>query len=178
MIYILKKLEKTFQIFFSKFLYLLIILSVVNFLISIVSLNKDNPIYRMNKDYSLEDYVISSKKGETYLFSKIVREYLINLNINNADIYYSFGKKDEKMSYFMSVFSDGIAEILLYPYNLVRDDELNVVLDINNYDDLQIDDWKIVHFKKIDLFLPMNEPCNEFKIMVLDEVNVFLKPIC
>lgn len=164
---------------FSKTMYALILLSIVNFLAAILPQGSaDNTLLRLNNDNTLEGYIVLSRKGETYLFSSLVREYFQDLKIENNEIFYSYNDQLKKQPYFMSVFSDDIAELSLYPNKLIQDNDFNYILNSKDYKDLLKDNWVIRHGKTITLFLPVIESCNQFKIMIFDDTNVFLKPIC
>lgn len=166
------------MILIKKILYVLIILTVVNFFAAILPYDAtDNTLLRLNNDNDLEDYIVLSNKGETYLYSSLVRNHLIESKIEDAVIYYSYDERLEKQPYFMNVFSDGVAKILLYPYSLIKDDE-NYILNLNEYKILLNDEWEIKKGIKTTLFLPIIKSCNKFKIMIYEDFNLFLKPIC
>jgi hypothetical protein len=162
----------------KKIVYVLILLTVVNFFAAILPHDAtDNTLLRLKNDNNLEGYIVLSKKGETYLYSSLVRKHLIESKIEDAIIYYSYDDQLEKQPHFMNVFSDDIAKILLYPYSLIKDDE-KYILDLNDYKNLLNDEWEIKKGNKTTLFLPIIESCNQFKIMIYEDFNIFLKPIC
>jgi hypothetical protein len=165
--------------FFAKIIYILIFLTVANFIIGIWTQNSsDNTLLRLNKDGSLDAYIVSSARGDTYLFSSLVRQHLSDLRSKKANVYFSYNNELEKQPYFRKIFSDGVAEITLYPHKLKQNIHHEYILTDQEYGNLAKEEWIEKKGRNVTFFLPKIKSCNQYKIMIYKDINVFLFPLC
>ena len=162
-----------------KAMYLLILLTIINFLVGFLLLtSKDNTFLRLANDNTLIEYIVSSVKGETYNFSSLFKEHFSDSKNKELDVHFFFNHEIEKQPYFRKIFSDGVAELALYPYKLKQDLSYDYILKRTELASLNMEDWLQFPMENLTYYLPKKIHCDKYKIMLHENSMVFIIPFC
>lgn len=168
-IYLFQKIKLPYE----KVIFTLILLIFISSSLSNLSTWKD-----FSNNNSLKEYIISNRKGTTYLFSFLTREHLDKLKIEQANILFFRDKNMSNQPHFIKIFSDGVAEITLYPFKLNQKVNFRYILTDEEFNNFIKNDWIEKKAKGINFFFPKMKSCNNYKIMIYKDSNVFLFPFC